>query len=91
MVAKRKPAESKSAAQARSKPSASARVRRLKSQAWFWTPEWQAKEHEADEDIAAGRMEVFYSDEEFLAALTRIHEECLRTHGQSDSGETSSP
>lgn len=39
------------------------------SQAWFWTPEWQAKEREADEDIAAGRSERFESDEEFLAAL----------------------
>lgn len=41
------------------------------SQAWFWTPEWQAKEREADEDIAAGRTEFFESDEEFLAALER--------------------
>jgi len=41
------------------------------SQAWFWTPEWQAKEREADEDIAAGRGERFESDEEFLAALAR--------------------
>ena len=41
------------------------------SQAWFWTPEWQAKEREADEDIAAGRFERFESDEEFLAALRR--------------------
>ncbi len=24
-------------------------------QAWFWTPEWQEKEREADGDIAAGR------------------------------------
>jgi len=39
------------------------------SQAWFWTPEWQAGEREADEDIAAGRVERFESDEEFLAAL----------------------
>jgi hypothetical protein len=38
-------------------------------QAWFWTPEWQAKEREADEDIAAGRFERFYSDEAFLAAM----------------------
>lgn len=38
-------------------------------QAWYWTPEWQAKEREADEDIAAGRDKVYYSDEEFLAAL----------------------
>jgi hypothetical protein len=41
----------------------------LDDQAWFWTPEWQAKEREADEDIAAGRFERFYSDEEFLAAM----------------------
>ena len=39
------------------------------TQAWFWTPEWQAGEREADEDIAAGRIERFESDEEFLAAL----------------------
>ena len=39
------------------------------TQAWFWTPEWQAKEREADEDLAAGRFERFNSDEEFLAAL----------------------
>ena len=39
------------------------------TQAWFWTPEWQAKEREADEDIAAGRFTRFESDEEFLAAL----------------------
>jgi hypothetical protein len=38
-------------------------------QAWFWTPEWQAKEREADEDYAAGRFTTHYSDEEFLAAL----------------------
>jgi antitoxin PrlF len=40
-------------------------------QAWFWTPEWQAGEHEADADIAAGRTEYFDSDEAFLAALDR--------------------
>lgn len=25
-------------------------------QAWFWTPEWQKGEREADEDIKAGRV-----------------------------------
>ncbi len=35
-------------------------------QAWFWTPEWQAGEREASEDIAAGRTTVFTSDEEFM-------------------------
>jgi hypothetical protein len=38
-------------------------------QAWFWTPEWQAKEREADADKAAGRVERFESDEAFMAAL----------------------
>jgi hypothetical protein len=38
-------------------------------QAWFWTHEWQVKEHEADDDFAAGRATRYESDEEFLAAL----------------------
>ncbi len=38
-------------------------------QAWFWTREWQAKEREADEDLAAGRATTFESDDEFLGAL----------------------
>lgn len=38
-------------------------------QAWFWTHEWQAKEREADEDLAAGRVTHYESDREFLAAL----------------------
>lgn len=38
-------------------------------QAWFWTPEWQAGEAEADADIAAGRVTVFGSAEEMDAAL----------------------
>ena len=42
------------------------------TQAWFWTPEWQAGEREADADEAAGRMETFYSDAEFLAALRAL-------------------
>lgn len=41
-------------------------------QAWFWTPEWQAREHEADADLAAGRSAVYSSDEEFLAHLDRV-------------------
>ncbi len=38
-------------------------------QAWFWTREWQAKEREADDDIAVGRVTRYESDEELLAAL----------------------
>jgi antitoxin PrlF len=33
------------------------------SQAWFWTPEWQAGEREADKDIATGRTVRFYTVE----------------------------
>lgn len=38
-------------------------------QAWFWTREWQEKEREADEDVAAGRGTTFESDEALLGAL----------------------
>jgi AbrB family looped-hinge helix DNA binding protein len=39
-------------------------------QAWFWTPEWQAREQEADEAMARGeRGTVFNSGEEFLEFL----------------------
>lgn len=37
-------------------------------QAWFWTPEWQAKEAEADQEIAAGTGTIM-SAEEFIADL----------------------
>src|SRR5258706_11678836 len=36
------------------------------TQAWFWTPAWQAGEREASEDIAAQRVELYGTDEEFL-------------------------
>jgi len=39
------------------------------TQAWFWSPEWQAGEREADTDRAAGRIESFSSDDEFVGAL----------------------
>lgn len=34
-----------------------------RSQAWFWTPEWQAGEREADEDLKAGRYRVMEAEE----------------------------
>lgn len=37
-------------------------------QAWFWTPEWQAKEAEADQEIAGGGGPVMSADE-FIAEL----------------------
>jgi antitoxin PrlF len=41
------------------------------TQAWFWTPEWQKGEREADADLAAGKTESFASGDEFLGALRR--------------------
>ncbi|HXA55624.1 MAG TPA: hypothetical protein VNV37_12190 [Solirubrobacteraceae bacterium] len=38
-------------------------------QAGFWTREWQAKERETDDDLAAGHVTRYESDEEFLVAL----------------------
>ena len=38
-------------------------------QAWFWTPEWQAKEREADAALASGHFTRYESDEAFLEAL----------------------
>ena len=38
-------------------------------QAWYWTREWQAKEREADDDRAAGRVTRYDTDEDFLTAL----------------------
>ncbi|OIO95308.1 MAG: hypothetical protein AUK03_05675 [Anaerolineae bacterium CG2_30_64_16] len=38
-------------------------------QEWFWTAEWQAAEKEAEADLAAGRVQVFENDAEFLASL----------------------
>ena len=39
------------------------------TQAWFWTPQWQQGEREADADLAAGRAQTFDSVEDFLDAL----------------------
>lgn len=48
-----------------------AKARHVKAddQAWFWTPEWQAKEREADADLAAGRVKTFKSAAEAIAWL----------------------
>ena len=41
-----------------------------KDQLWYWTKEWQEKECEADEDIAAGRVSgPFHTVEEFMKNL----------------------
>jgi AbrB family looped-hinge helix DNA binding protein len=40
-----------------------------KSQAYFWSPEWQAAEREASGDIGAGRIHEAATVEELLAEL----------------------
>ncbi len=39
------------------------------TQAWFWDAAWQAGEHEADEDLRAGRTTQFSSAEEMINEL----------------------
>ena len=40
-----------------------------RSQAWFWTPEWQAGEREASEQAQRGEGKVFRTDDDFLDSL----------------------
>ncbi len=40
-----------------------------KSQAYFWTQQWQSAEREAQADIDAGRVKEFASIDELLAEL----------------------
>ncbi len=42
-----------------------------RDQAWFWTPEWQAKEKEADQDLATGRYRDFKKLKDLLKDLHR--------------------
>jgi antitoxin PrlF len=39
------------------------------TQAWFWTPTWQAGEAEAAAEIARGDARVFESGDDFLASF----------------------
>jgi hypothetical protein len=39
------------------------------TQTWFWEPAWQAREREAEADLAARRMTRHESSDDFLAAL----------------------
>lgn len=38
-------------------------------QAWFWTDEWQAGEHEASQQLARGEGTVYGNTEDFLKSL----------------------
>ena len=38
-------------------------------QAWFWTPQWQAMENEADRDLAEGHYEDFKTFDDLLESL----------------------
>jgi hypothetical protein len=40
-------------------------------QSWYWTPEWQKAEKEADEDIAAGRVHTFDNIDDAISFLHR--------------------
>lgn len=39
------------------------------TQDYFWTPEWQEAEKEADEDIKAGRVKRFHTAKEAIEWL----------------------
>lgn len=39
------------------------------NQAWFWTPEWQAKESEADDDLREGRYDDYDTADDFINSL----------------------
>jgi hypothetical protein len=45
-------------------------------QSWYWTPEWQAAEKEADKDITAGRVHQYDNVDDLIKSL---HEQCNRT------------
>lgn len=45
------------------------------SQAWFWSDEWQRREGEADEDIAAGRVITYDDVDEFIKGLDALADE----------------
>jgi len=44
-------------------------------QAWFWSERWQKLEHEAEEDIAAGRVYGFDDVESALTTLSQAADE----------------
>lgn len=49
---------------------------------WFWSERWQEREREVDEHVAAGRVAVHESTEDFLAHLAELDAES-RTNSYS--------
>lgn len=45
------------------------------SERWFWTPQWQAMEHEADADLAAGHRQRFETADNFLTHLDDLSDQ----------------
>ena len=41
-------------------------------QAWFWTPEWQEREQEAEAELARGAGVVYRSTEDFISHLESV-------------------
>ncbi|HJS97386.1 MAG TPA: hypothetical protein VJ741_24165 [Solirubrobacteraceae bacterium] len=41
-------------------------------QAWFWTPEWQRGEQEANAELAEGAGVVYRSTEDFISHLESV-------------------
>jgi len=47
-------------------------------QSWFWTPEWQQMEAEADQDLKDGKYEEYPSCAAFIRSLEeQMDGECL--------------
>ena len=44
-------------------------------QAWYWTPEWQEAEREAEEEIKSGQVDKYETGEDFLKTLQDIIDE----------------
>jgi len=51
-----------------------------RDQEWFWTPEWQAGEREAEREYAAGHGRVGRSFEEFVAELNDADRAATNEH-----------
>ena len=51
----------------------------FKGQSWYWTPEWQTAEKEADEDIATGRIHRFKNVNN---AIKFLHKQTDQANGE---------